>query len=119
MGSFTVLLLTTTGRTSGDPRRVALNTIESDGRWYVVGSFAGEPRDPAWVLNLRARPQALVSIGGEETPVTARWLEGDEREVMFDRFVELDDSYATYRERTDRVIPVVELTSAEPVSEQD
>jgi deazaflavin-dependent oxidoreductase (nitroreductase family) len=108
-GRFAVLLLTTTGRTSGQPRRVALNTIEENGRWHVAGSFAGQPRDPAWVLNLRADPHATVSVRGLEASVVARWLEGEERDAMFERFVALDDGYAVYRERTDRVIPVVEL----------
>lgn len=64
MGRFPVLLLTTTGRTSGKPRDVRLSYADRDGRYYVVGSYAGEDRDPAWARNLAANPSATLSVGG-------------------------------------------------------
>lgn len=105
-----VLLLETTGRKSGEPRRVGVSHIEEAGRYYVAGSFAGEDRDPDWALNLRATPEATVTIEGRTVPVRARVLSGEERERMFARFVEGDASYGEYRDRTDREIPVFELT---------
>lgn len=109
MGAFRVLLLETTGHKSGQLRTVGLSHLEDDGRYYVVASYAGEDRDPAWAKNLRAYPEATVTAGGRRTPVLARELEGDEREAVFRRFVERDPAYAEYRERTSRRIPVFEL----------
>jgi deazaflavin-dependent oxidoreductase (nitroreductase family) len=109
LGRMRVLLLETTGRTTGQPRSVGLSHVASDGHFCVVGSYAGEDRDPAWVLNLRAAPRAKVTIGGRTIPVMAHELEGPERDAMFERFVELDPAYAEYRTRTTRRIPVFEL----------
>jgi deazaflavin-dependent oxidoreductase (nitroreductase family) len=110
VGPMKVLLLETTGRNSGEPRRVGLSHVEDAGRFYVVGSFAGEDRDPDWALNLRATPTARVTLDGRTIPVRARSLAGDEREAMFARFVEGDAAYGEYRDRTDRELPVFELT---------
>ncbi|HEX5937543.1 MAG TPA: nitroreductase/quinone reductase family protein [Actinomycetota bacterium] len=108
VGPMRVLLLETTGRKSGEPRRVGLSYVEDAGRFYVAGSFAGEDRDPD-ALNLRATPSARVTIDGRSFAVRARALAGEERGAMFDRFVAGDASYGEYRDRTDRVIPVFEL----------
>jgi deazaflavin-dependent oxidoreductase (nitroreductase family) len=109
MASMKVLLLETTGHKSGQPRTVGLSHLDVDGRYFVMASYAGEDRDPAWAKNLRAHPRATVTMGGRSTPVVAHVLEGAEREAMFDRFVEADAAYGEYRERTTREIPVFEL----------
>jgi deazaflavin-dependent oxidoreductase (nitroreductase family) len=109
MGSMEVLLLETTGHKTGRPRTVGLSHLEIDGRYFVMASYAGEDRDPAWAKNLRAHPRATVSIGGRSTPVIARPLEGADREALFERFVQADAAYGEYRERTTREIPVFEL----------
>jgi deazaflavin-dependent oxidoreductase (nitroreductase family) len=109
MGSMKVLLLTTTGHRSGEARTVSLSHLEANGRSYVMASYAGEDRDPAWAKNLRAEPRATVTIGGRSRPVVARVVEGSERESMFARFVEADAAYGEYRQRTTREIPIFEL----------
>jgi deazaflavin-dependent oxidoreductase (nitroreductase family) len=109
MGSMKVLLLETTGRKSGQPRSVGLSHLEQDGRYFVVASYAGEDRDPAWAKNLRAQPRARVAIGGRSFSVVAQVLEGQERDAMFDRFVEADAAYGEYGARTTPEIPVFEL----------
>ncbi len=103
------VLLTTTGRKSGQPRSVALTCLKEDDTYYVVGSYAGEDRDPSWWLNLQADPRAIVRVGRETVAVRARELTGAERERMYQRFVEIDDAYAVYRTRTSRQIPVIAL----------
>ena len=109
VGGMNVLLLETTGNKSGQLRSVGLFHLEQDGRYFVIASYAGEDRDPAWAKNLRAEPKATVTIAGRSFPVVARILEGDEREGMFARFVEADAAYGEYVERTSREIPVFEL----------
>jgi len=109
LGGMKVLLLETTGHKSGQPRSVGLSHLEEGGRYFVVASYAGEDRDPAWAMNLRAQPRAMVTVGGRSFPVVARALEGAEREAMFARFAEVEPGYGEYRERTAREIPVFEL----------
>ena len=109
MGSMRVLLLETTGHKSGQPRTVGLSHLEDGGRYFVVASYAGEERDPAWATNLKAQPRATVTIGRRRVRVHARMLEGAERDAMFDRFIEADPAYGEYRQRTTRTIPVFEL----------
>ena len=109
MGAMKVLLLETTGHKSGQPRPVGLSHLEDAGRYVVIASYAGEDRDPAWAMNLKAQPRATVTIDGRRVPVIAHVLEGAEREAMFDRFVEADAAYGEYRQRTTREIPVFEL----------
>jgi deazaflavin-dependent oxidoreductase (nitroreductase family) len=94
MGAFRVLLLETTGRASGRRRSVGLSHLEDGGPFCVVGSYSGEERDPAWALNLRAEPRAVVTTRRRTVPVAARELEGEERDRIFERFVALDPSYA-------------------------
>ena len=108
-GNLMVLLLETTGNKSGQPRSVGLSHLERDGRFFVVASYAGEDRDPAWAKNLRAQPKAMITVAGRSFPVVARQLEGEEREAMFARFVEGDAAYGEYVERTSREMPVFEL----------
>jgi len=109
LGNLKVLLLQTTGNKSGRLRSVGLSHLEQKGRYFVVGSYAGEDRDPAWAKNLRAQPKATVTVAGRSFPVVARILEGEERDVVWDRFVEADPAYGEYIQRTSREIPVFEL----------
>ena len=109
LGNLNVLLLETTGNRSGRPRSVGLSHLEQDGRYFVVASYAGEDRDPAWAKNLRAQPKATVTVAGRSIRVRARQLEGEERAAMLTQFVEADAAYGEYAERTAREIPVFEL----------
>jgi deazaflavin-dependent oxidoreductase (nitroreductase family) len=76
LGDLKVLLLETTGNKSGQLRSVGLSHLEDDGRYFVVASYAGEDRDPAWAKNLSAQPEATVTVAGRSFPVIARQLEG-------------------------------------------
>ena len=111
MGPGRQLLLTTTGRRSGQPRSVALTFLEEDGSWIVVATNAGEDVHPAWWLNLVADPRAEVQVGTKRRRVRANEIEEPERSNLYRRFVdEIDRGYAEYSDRTDRRIPVVALT---------
>ncbi|MGA9493424.1 MAG: nitroreductase family deazaflavin-dependent oxidoreductase [Mycobacterium sp.] len=108
-----LLLLTTTGAKSGQPRVSPLAYFRVDGKLIVIGSFAGADVNPAWVHNLRAHPSAQVEIGNESSDVTARELPSDERDELFGKITAAAPGFAEYQAKTTRVIPVFEL---EPTS---
>jgi len=116
MNGFEILLLTTRGRRSGEPRRVALQSLEHGSGWAVIGSYAGEDRDPAWWLNLLTEPMADAQVGRAQGRVRAREATGEERDALWTRFVAIDSAYAEYEERVSRVIPVVVLERVSPAS---
>jgi deazaflavin-dependent oxidoreductase (nitroreductase family) len=104
-----VVLLTTTGAKSGQPRLSPLVYFTIDDRMLVAGSFGGAPVDPAWVHNLRANSKAYVEVGTESYDVTARELPLDERNALYDKVVELMPVFGEYQAKTSRVIPLFEL----------
>ncbi len=112
IGRAPVLLLTTTGRRSGE-RRTAPVVFTRDGDdLIVVGSNAGNARAPAWALNLRAHPAAGVDVRGERSPVQARVAEGPERDRLW-KLVNGDYAgFDDYEQRTDREIAVFVLEPA-------
>ena len=106
-----VLLLTTTGNKSGQPRTTPL-LYERDGDdLIVVGSNFGQHHHPAWTDNLLADSHATVTIGGIDVPATATLLDGAERESAYSRMVALARTYQVYRSRTDREIRVFRLSA--------
>ncbi|MGD1173895.1 nitroreductase family deazaflavin-dependent oxidoreductase [Mycobacterium seoulense] len=108
-----LLLLTTTGAKSGQPRVSPLAYFRIDGKLIIIGSFAGAPVSPAWVHNLRANPAARVEIGTpqgvQEFAVTAHELPSDERDALFDKITAAAPGFAEYQSKTSRVIPLFEL----------
>jgi len=104
-----VLLLTTRGRRSGKERSTCLTSFRDGEAAVVIGSFLGEARDPGWVHNLRAHPEATLQSGNEVRRVRAREAEGAERERLWARLLEIQPDYREYEGRTSRQIPVVVL----------
>jgi deazaflavin-dependent oxidoreductase (nitroreductase family) len=104
-----LLLLTTTGAKSGQSRVAPLAYFRIDGKLIIVGSFAGAPISPAWVHNLRAKPQAYVEVGAESFDVTARELPSAERDGLFPKLAAAAPGFAEYQAKTSRVIPLFEL----------
>jgi deazaflavin-dependent oxidoreductase (nitroreductase family) len=104
-----LLLLTTTGAKSGEPRVSPLAYFRIDGKLLIIGSFAGSDVNPAWVHNLRANPAARVEIGKESSDVTAQELPSDERDELFAQITAAAPGFAEYQAKTTRVIPVFEL----------
>lgn len=106
----TILLLTTTGRTSGEPRTTPLiHRVDGD-RWVVVASKGGAPDDPGWYKNLQAEPEATIQVQAEEIPVGASPATGSERDRLWAAMAEVWPDYDDYRRKTEREIPVVVLT---------
>jgi len=107
-----LLLLTTTGAKSGQPRVSPLAYFRIDGKLIIIGSFAGADVNPAWVHNLRADPSAHVEIGNESSDVTARELPSPERDELFAQITAAAPGFGEYQAKTTRVIPVFELQKA-------
>ena len=80
----------------------------------VVASYAGEPRHPAWWLNLLADPTAQIQRGDTVSSVIAREADGEERARLWSEIVEGWSGYAEYEKRTTRHIPVVVLEPIGP-----
>lgn len=103
------LILTTTGRTSGQPRDSALIFGADGDDCVIVASMGGAPTHPQWYRNLVANPEVQVQVKGERFTARARTAEGDERERLWQLMTGIWPNYDQYQERTDRVIPVVVL----------
>ena len=94
-----LLLLETIGRRTGQPRITPLTYATQGTDFLVVGSNWGQPRQPGWVLNLLAKPEAVVSLHGTRIPVTARRLAEAERAEAWPLLVEVWPAYDDYAER--------------------
>ncbi|MBB5914178.1 deazaflavin-dependent oxidoreductase (nitroreductase family) [Nocardia transvalensis] len=106
-----VILLTTTGRKSGEPRTSPLLYVHDGDVLYVIGSNFGQARHPAWTGNLLADATGTVTIAGERIPVQAKLIEDEEKKrEIFERFVETSEAYAAYRTRTTRDLRLFALT---------
>ncbi|MEE9582414.1 MAG: nitroreductase family deazaflavin-dependent oxidoreductase, partial [Acidimicrobiia bacterium] len=110
--SVPTFFVTTTGRRTGVPRRVALSYLRRDGDFIVVGTNFGKRATPEWALNLAANPQVQVEMVGEEFRAEAWAVPIEEQSVLWEAFDAMWPAYAAYRERaTDRPILMFRLVS--------
>jgi deazaflavin-dependent oxidoreductase (nitroreductase family) len=109
-----VVMLTTTGAKTGLPRTVPLLAFPDGEKVVVIASSFGNSKHPAWYLNLRANPQALLTFHGQPArPYTAREASAAERDVYWQRAARAYPGYNAYQERTGgREIPVLVLEPA-------
>src|SRR5436190_2263010 len=105
----TILLLTTTGRKSGEPRTTPLIYAQDGDRYVIVASKGGAPEHPGWYRNLEKSPDVELQVGDELFPAHARTASGDERERLWRKANEVWPHYDEYARKTDREIPVVVL----------
>jgi deazaflavin-dependent oxidoreductase (nitroreductase family) len=103
------LILTTTGRRSGEKRSTPLIFGTDKGRYLVVGSFAGRDESPNWYLNLVANPEVTVQVKDDRFVAAARTATAAERPLLWVRMCEVYPTYADYEKLTDREIPVIIL----------
>ena len=108
-----MLLLTTTGRSSGDKHTVPLLYLSDEADVIVIASYGGRPYDPEWYRNLLADPDATIQIGTTHTAVTAETMATEQRQAWWPRIVEAYGDYDVYQSRTDREIPVIRLRTSE------
>jgi F420H(2)-dependent quinone reductase len=102
-----VLVLSTTGRRSGQQRATPVVYMPDGDRWLVAPTNSGLDRAPAWWLNLQARPEAEVQIGEQRYPVRARVAEGDERSRLWASMSAYNHEWADYTRLTRREIPII------------
>jgi deazaflavin-dependent oxidoreductase (nitroreductase family) len=105
----TLVLLTTTGAKSGKRTTSPTMYLKDGDRYIIIASNGGQDHHPAWYHNLRATPQATAEIGTETFEVKASFIEGEERDKLYARMVEIAPGFAEYEARTTRRIPVVAL----------
>jgi deazaflavin-dependent oxidoreductase (nitroreductase family) len=105
----TVLLLTTTGRKSGEERTTPLIYGRTNGDVMVVASKGGSDTPPAWYLNLKENPEVEVQIEGDVFKARGRDATPDEKPELWKAMTSQWPDYDAYQERTDREIPVVIL----------
>lgn len=102
-----VVVVTHRGNRTGRVRKSPVMRVAHDGRYAIVGSMGGAPKNPVWVHNLRARPDEVrIQDGTDAFDVTVRELEGEERAEWWARAVAAYPPYEEYQSKTSRLIPV-------------
>jgi deazaflavin-dependent oxidoreductase (nitroreductase family) len=104
-----VLILTTTGRRSGQARSTALIYGRHGDDFLVVASKGGAPSHPAWYENLVADPEVTVQVKGDRFAARARTATADEKPELWSAMTAIWPPYDEYQQKTDREIPVVVL----------
>jgi len=109
-----MLLLTTRGRSTGEPHTVPLLYLRDADRLLVIASYGGRDRHPEWYLNLLADPSVTTRVAERTLAMTARTASSAERAGWWPKVVAAYGDYAVYQARTDREIPVVALEPPRP-----
>jgi deazaflavin-dependent oxidoreductase (nitroreductase family) len=112
MAGLDMVLLTTTGRKSGQPRTLPLACLQDGEDWIVVASNGGQDFHPAWWLNLQANPRAQAQLGRETRSIVAHEAIDDDRARLWPLLKQQNAAYPKYEKKTDRLIPVVVLRKA-------
>ena len=109
-----VVVLTTTGRKSGQPRTTMLTApVEEDDKLVLVASKGGDDRHPLWYLNLKANPEVEVVVHRRKKRMLARVATAEEKSELWPRVTRKYRGYAGYQRKTSRDIPVVILEPLE------
>jgi len=106
-GAAKILLLTTTGRKSGQPRTTPLNYYSDGDRIVLIASNNGQDHDPAWYLNIVANPSVSIQRGAETVTRAARVATPDEKAELWPKIIAWYKGYAKYQAKTSRNIPLV------------
>jgi deazaflavin-dependent oxidoreductase (nitroreductase family) len=108
-----LLLLTTTGAKSGEPRVAPMMYFTEADSIYVIASKGGSPEHPAWYHNLKANPEVTVEQatdhGIERYEATATPVDPEKRKELWAKFTAKAPQFAKYQENTDRIIPLVAI----------
>jgi deazaflavin-dependent oxidoreductase (nitroreductase family) len=104
-----LLVMTSTGAKSGQPRTAILTYSRHGDDYMVAGTASGAPKDPAWVANVRAKPEVTVEVHNKVYPATATIVDETERAALWDRHVEQLPWFAEYPAQAGRPIPMIRL----------
>ncbi len=107
-----VVLLTTTGRKSGQPRTVPLLAMQDGENMVIIASNGGSDQHPVWWLNLQKQPEADLQLGSEKKHVRAERANDKEKARLWPEIVEMYSGYGDYQKKTERAIPLVILRPA-------
>ena len=105
-----LILLYTTGRKSGEIRRVPLGSFSDGDGLVVIGSNAGRPEQPEWFMNLVASPKVWVRKQSDFYEAEASVLSPDQRQVFWDDLTAQIPMFAEYQENAGRELPLIRLT---------
>jgi deazaflavin-dependent oxidoreductase (nitroreductase family) len=111
LGSSTVLLLTTTGRKTGQPRTTPLRFLRHGDDYMIAASNWGQEDPPAWYKNLQANAVAHIQVMNQHFTVYAEDAPADIHDSLYAQFVKADYRFADYPKTANRVIPIVLLQS--------
>lgn len=104
-----LIVLTTTGARTGEPR-TSIVTYHRDGdRYAIAASMGGAPKHPAWYHNLVANPEATIEVDNETFKVRATDTSGAERDRLWNEHVAQLPEFGEYPKKTDRTIPMLLL----------
>lgn len=104
-----LLIMTSTGAKSGEPRRAILNFSRDGAAYVVAGTAGGSTVDPSWRANVAANPTVSVEAEGRTFRGTATIAQDGDRDRLWARHVEATPRFAAYPEQTGRVIPMVRI----------
>ena len=102
-----ILLLTSTGRKSGEPRTIPIIFTAYQDSVVIIASKGGSPEHPKWYLNVQDNPNVTVQIKAEVFKAVARTAHSPERELIWAQAVKIWPNFDVYQSRTTRLIPVV------------
>ena len=111
-----ILLLTTKGRLSGEPRTIAIIFSKVGDSYVIIASKGGSPTHPKWYLNVLEEPRVQVQVKAERFEAIARTAGPGERERLWAEAVKTWPNYDVYQSRTTREIPVVVLDPVKPAA---
>ena len=106
----TLLILHTTGAKSGQERLSPVMTFVDDGKQVIIASKAGADTHPDWYYNIVANPEVSVELGTETFDAVATIADEPQRTELYEKVEAISSGFTEYKNKTDRVIPVVTLT---------
>ena len=114
MAGRNLLVLTTTGARSGEPREAVLTYSRDGDRFVVCATAGGSPLAPAWFHNIEANPTVRIEAKGQAFQARATVVDDTKRQTLWDRHVAERPEFAEYPEKSGRVIPVITLEPIGP-----
>lgn len=104
-----VLILTTTGRKSGNKRTTPVVYNREGDNYLIAASLGGADSNPSWYYNIKANLEATIEVGAKTMHCKADILQGEERDAAYQIFKDNAENFIKYEQRTDRIIPVIRL----------